>query len=135
MSSQKPESSSEIYSRIGNHDWAKKQFAQTAPPLYTCESVLSEAFHLLEPVPTGPERLVSILERDIFDTTFSYVDNRSRIHDLLRTYVDQPMSFADACLVRMAEVRPECALVTTDADFRIYRTASDEPIHAALPDG
>lgn len=44
------------------------------------------------------------------------------------------MSFADACLVCMAEERPSHRLVTTDDDFRVYRTAGDKPINLALPD-
>ena len=31
------------------------------------------------------------------------------------------MSFADACLVRMAEQHPEASVWTLDRDFKIYR--------------
>jgi len=94
---------------------------------------LSKAFHLLEPVPKGLERLVSVLERDIFDCSFSYAENRSRIHDLLRTYADQPMSFADAGLVRMTGCRRAAQVFTTDADFRVYRTTGGEALDVLAP--
>ena len=32
-----------------------------------------------------------------------------------------PVSFADACLVRMSELWPEAPVFTLDSDFRIYR--------------
>ena len=86
-----------------HHEWAKRQFDRVSAPFYTCEAVLSEAFHLLEGVPTGPERLLSVLERGIFDLSFSYARHTGRVHERMRTYADQPMSFADACLVCMAE--------------------------------
>ena len=37
----------------------------------------------------------------------------------MERYADLPMSFADACLVRMTETLPDPVLRTTDADFRI----------------
>jgi len=44
------------------------------------------------------------------------------------------MSFADACLVRMTETLAEPALLTTDADFRIYRRFSRRTIPCLMPD-
>lgn len=85
-----------LHKRDQYHEWAKRQFDRVSAPLYTCESVLLESFHLLEPVPTGQERLLSVLERGIFDLSFSYFQHTKRIHDLIRTYADQHMSFADA---------------------------------------
>ena len=118
-----------------HHEWAKRQFDRVSAPFYTCEAVLSEAFHLLEGVPTGPERLLSVLERGIFDLSFSYARHIGRVHERMRTYADQLMSFADACLVCMAETHPERPVVTTDDDFQVYRTASDESLDMRLPNG
>jgi predicted nucleic acid-binding protein len=39
----------------------------------------------------------------------------------LRKYADQPVSLADACLVRMAELHDNCQIFTTDRDFLVYR--------------
>lgn len=108
--------------------------ARLEVPLYTCEAVLSEAFHLLEPVVQGTTQLLTFLDRGAVETPFSYTEHPGRVHDLMRTYADQPMSFADACLVCMAEERSSHRLVTTDADFRVYRKAGDEPLDVILPD-
>ena len=45
----------------------------------------------------------------------------AQILRLVRRYDDTPMSFADACLVRMAEQTPGAMIFTTDSDFRTYR--------------
>jgi predicted nucleic acid-binding protein len=104
-----------------HHEWAERQFDRMSPPLYSYEAVLSEAFHLLEPVPTGSERLLEMLDREIFDFSFSYSARPARVRRLMRTYTDPPMSFADACLVCMAEEQASSQIVTTDDDFRVYR--------------
>jgi hypothetical protein len=49
-------------------------------------------------------------------------------------YVDVPMSFADARLVRMTEIVSDPILLTTDADFRIYRRLGRRAVPCALPD-
>ncbi len=53
---------------------------------------------------------------------------------LLDKYADVPMSLADACLVRMTETVPGPMLLTTDADFRIYRRHSRQAVPCVIPD-
>jgi hypothetical protein len=43
------------------------------------------------------------------------------------------MSFADACLVRMTETLDDPVLLTTDADFHIYRRHSRQAVPCVLP--
>ena len=52
---------------------------------------------------------------------------------LMEKYADVPMSFADACLVRMTEVSSEPMLLTTDTDFRIYRRHGRKAIPYVMP--
>lgn len=120
--------------RDQHHTWSKSQMAWLPAPLHTCEAVLSEAFHLLENVPTGTERLSEFLERGAVEVPFSYTDHTERVHELMRTYADQPMSFADACLVRLlSEVHQPNQIFTTDDDFRVYRKQSNEMIDVLMP--
>lgn len=51
----------------------------------------------------------------------------------MRKYADVPMSLADACLVRMTEVLPEPIVLTTDADFRVYRRHGRQVVPCVLP--
>lgn len=119
--------------RDEHHAWSRQQMKRIAAPLYTCEAVLSEAFHLLERVPQGVERLLDFLGHDVLDVSFAYADHAGRIRSLMRTYADQPMAFADACLVRMAEVRPGGRVFTTDGDFHVYRTEGGERLDVIAP--
>ncbi len=55
------------------------------------------------------------------------------ILDLLEKYEDAPMSVADACVVRLTEVLPEVLVLTTNADFKIYRRHSRKVSPCILP--
>jgi Arc/MetJ-type ribon-helix-helix transcriptional regulator len=56
---------------------------------------------------------------------FSVLAEREALRKLLRKYEDLPMSLADACLVRMAELTPGASDFTLDSHFRIERTAGN----------
>ena len=53
--------------------------------------------------------------------------------DELKKYQDVPMSFADACLVRMAERDAEGIVFTLDNDFSIYRKNGRQTIPTLMP--
>jgi predicted nucleic acid-binding protein len=46
---------------------------------------------------------------------------------------DVPMSFADACLVRMSEQHGNICVFTLDSDFLIYRKNGNEAISLIYP--
>jgi predicted nucleic acid-binding protein len=52
---------------------------------------------------------------------------------LLEKYKDQPMSIADAVLVRMAELNPRATVITLDSDFWVYRRGRSPLRLASLP--
>jgi hypothetical protein len=43
------------------------------------------------------------------------------------------MSVADACVVRLTEVLPEPLVLTTDADFKIYRRHGRKVVPCLTP--
>jgi len=49
-------------------------------------------------------------------------------------YSNVPMSFADACLVRMSEQYSDAVILTLDSDFRIYRRNKRQNIAVIIPD-
>jgi predicted nucleic acid-binding protein len=51
----------------------------------------------------------------------------------MQKYSDVPMSFADACLVRMSERLRDPVLLTTDSDFRVYRRQNRRTVPCILP--
>jgi uncharacterized protein len=117
--------------RDGNHSWAAAQPPNLPPPWKTCEAALSEAFHLLGP---GAHALATMLQRGTLTCDFHVADHVEEVLALMRKYADLPMSFADACLVRMTEALTDPVLLTSDADFRIYRRHSRQTIPCVLPD-
>jgi predicted nucleic acid-binding protein len=82
----------------------------------------------------GTERLCGLLETKIVQVEFSFADEALETLHLMRRYQDLPMSFADACLVRMAERFPDASVFTTDSDFRIYRKNGRSVIPLIIPD-
>jgi len=40
---------------------------------------------------------------------------------LVAMHADRPMSLADACLVRLAELNDHASVFTIDGDFSVYR--------------
>lgn len=119
--------------RDTHHQWAVHHAGQLSAPFLTCEAVLSEAHFLLQDTPGGRSRLIEIMASDRIQVSFSYVDHAARVHELMRTYSDLPMSFADACLVRMAELHDDGRVFTVDSDFRVYRKHGNEPIPVLMP--
>jgi predicted nucleic acid-binding protein len=117
--------------RDADHRWATEKASHFPPPWTTCEAVLSEAFHLL--LPSGAPTLAALLRRGLVGCAFRFDDNREAVLRLLEKYADVPMSFADACLVRMTETLNDPVLLTTDSDFRIYRRHSRQAIPCILP--
>ncbi|MFZ4774571.1 MAG: type II toxin-antitoxin system VapC family toxin [Terrimicrobiaceae bacterium] len=107
--------------RDHHHDWARSHFEAASRPFLTCEAVLSECFFLLERTGQGKEHLCALIDRGVVRLDFSMDQNLTDILRLIRRYKDTPMSLADACLVRMAEMHGNASVFTTDSDFQTYR--------------
>ena len=119
--------------RDAHHQWARAHFEASTNPFFTCEAVISESFFLLERARDGKEALCAVLERGLVVSRFSLVDELAETLRLLRRYHDTPMSFADACLVRMAEKSDAAVVFTVDSDFRMYRRNGRQVIPLIMP--
>ncbi|HEX9784955.1 MAG TPA: PIN domain-containing protein [Opitutaceae bacterium] len=117
------------------HEWAVAQARELTASLLTCEAVVTESLHLLRRVPGGGDVLMDFWERGELDLAFAAKDHVSRLRELQRKFSSVPMSFADACLVRMSEFRTRAVIWTADADFRIYRRQGREIIPLLAPAG
>lgn len=119
--------------RDQHHRWARAHFEAFIDPCVTCEAVLSESFFLLERAREGKQALSALLEREIISVEFSLPHQLTETLRLLRRYDDTPMSLADACLVRMAELIDEAVVFTTDSDFETYRKHGRQTIPLIKP--
>jgi predicted nucleic acid-binding protein len=117
--------------RDANHRWAALQALELPPPWMTCEAVLSETAHLLGG--RGIGSLAQLLRRGAVVCRYRFADDMPAALKLLEKYADLPMSFADACLVRMTETLDDPVLLTTDGDFRIYRRLGRQMIPCVMP--
>jgi predicted nucleic acid-binding protein len=120
-----------LSSRDTHHQWAAAQAPRLAPPWSTCEAALSEAFHLLGA--RGAPGLSALLRRRSVLAAFDLANDLDTVLKLMQKYSDVPMSLADACLVRMTETFADPILLTTDADFRVYRRHSRHVIPCVIP--
>jgi len=117
--------------RDGHHSWAAALAPHRALPWKTCDAALSEAFHLLGA--SGRPGLAALLRRGAVVPTFDLADHVHRILELMQKYADVPMSLADACLVRMSETLAGPVILTTDADFGLYRRHGRQVIPCVMP--
>ena len=104
-----------------HHEWAKQHWAAIRPPLITCEAVISEAFFLLRGDVRGRTALMESICRGVVEVPFRFAGETDAVTRLVRRYSDAPMSFADACLVRLAEQFGGSRVFTLDCHFRVYR--------------
>jgi uncharacterized protein len=77
--------------------------------------------------------LFSLLQNGALVVAFRLEEHIGAIHRLLRKYRDTPMSLADACGVRMAEVHENHSVLTLDSDFIVYRKHGRVPITLKHP--
>jgi predicted nucleic acid-binding protein len=117
------------------HQWAAQAFARGATPVRTCEAVLSEAWYLLRSTRRGQPALLELVERGLVSLDFSLAAELVAVRRLVTRYRDRPMSLADACLVRMAELYDEASVLTLDADFTVYRKNGRQVIPIVAPAG
>lgn len=119
---------------LEHHDWVCRQWKRLRPPLFTCEPVLTEAAFLLKREGRESNPLLALLQRGVLRVGLAIEDQLADLRPLLRRYRDRPMSLADACLVRLAELHPGGIIFTFDADFRIYRRHGNRVIPVLMPE-
>jgi uncharacterized protein len=104
-----------------HHAWAAERIEELEAPLLTCEPVLAETMYLLARYPKAQEVVLELLHNGALRIAFQIDEHIGALRTLLQKYADIPMSLADACLVRMAEIHDRHAVLTLDSDFFTYR--------------
>jgi predicted nucleic acid-binding protein len=106
----------------GQHARCVNALRGISDPIYTTTSVLTEAFHMLEPQSIGADRLREFVERGGLSIWFFDRPSLTRAFELMELYADHPMDFADASLVVAAEALGTRKVFTIDRkDFETYR--------------
>lgn len=115
------------------HVWARETFSDIAPPLLTCEAVLAEAWHLLSGTANGQAAILDLMAAGTIVVELSLGAELAAVRRLVARYRDRPMSLADACLVRLAELFDDARVITVDKDFSIYRKNGRQAIPLVSP--
>ena len=115
-----------------HHKWAVKTFDMLPLGVLTCEAVLAEVCHMVakDRVPVGD--VLKLIERGGL-TLVPLAAELRPIRALLDRYANTPMDFADACVVRLAELYPDITVCTTDGHFKFFRKHGREPIPLIAP--
>ncbi len=104
------------------HDAARELFGACLPPLRSCEAVVAEACFLMQRVDReGPAEVIALARRGVFEIALHADEHWPDIETLMKKYADRPISLADACLIRCAELHDEPRILTFDDDFDVYR--------------
>ncbi|MGB8465974.1 MAG: PIN domain-containing protein [Terrimicrobiaceae bacterium] len=119
---------------LENHAWVCEQWKRLHPPLLTCEPVLTEAAFLLKREGRETDPLFELLERGVLRVGLEVEDQLADLRALMRRYRDRPMSLADACLVRLAELHSGGSVFTFDGDFCFYRRHGNKVIPVLMPE-
>ncbi len=114
--------------RDSHHDWAATISDQLPSGAIVCEAVLTEACHLVSKDGISPASVLRLVERNDL-ILVSLAGETAAIRSLMESYADTPMDFADACIVRLAELQDDARVCTTDTDFLVYRKNRTSAIH------
>ena len=117
------------------HRWVAERIEELDAPLLVCEPVLAEAMYLIARYARAQDALLELVQNGALNVAFRIEEHIDAIRKLLQKYRDTPMSLADACIVRMAEIYDRHVVLTLDSDFSVYRKhgrASLTVIHPTL---
>ncbi len=116
-----------------HHAWTVEQVKALDAPLLVCEPVLAEAMYLLSELPKAQDAMYGLLADRALRIAFQVEEHVNELRALQRKYRDRPISLADACIVRMAEIFGRHAVFTLDSDFAVYRKNGREPLALISP--
>ncbi len=115
------------------HEWAVARFREFAGPLVTVEPVITEVLFLLRGDPDAQDRMLRMVSGGALRVPFRLETEAEAVRLLRAKYRDLPMSLADACLVRLAELLDDHRVCTLDSDFTVYRKHGKKPVPLVIP--
>jgi predicted nucleic acid-binding protein len=116
-----------------HHRWVAARIEELETPLLVCEPVLTEASYLLARYSKAQDALFTLLENGALNLAFRIEEHVGALRSTLQKYRDTPMSLADACMVRMAEIHERHAILTLDSNFSVYRKHGRLPLTVIHP--
>jgi predicted nucleic acid-binding protein len=75
------------------------------------------------PARSSGHDVAHVMHDVLYSIAVSAEEHWTEIGALLKKYSDRPISLADACLIRCAEIYQEARIFTFDRDFGVYKWA------------
>ena len=121
--------------RQRDHKRCRQTLEALEQAVVTCEAVITESCYLLSPIFGASEALLANVEEGLFEIRFHLPAAIVEICALMRKYRDLPISFADACLIQMADELDTGDILTLDSDFLHYRWRKTRHFNLLIPLG
>jgi uncharacterized protein len=115
-----------------HHRWAADSFEALMGRVITCEAVVSEASFLVGRDGHRRSVVVELVERMGIEVQPLGAELRT-LRQLMDKYASVPMSFADACLLKLSELHSSSVMMTCDADFLTYRRSNRRVVNTLMP--
>jgi uncharacterized protein len=119
--------------REQGHTRCKAAYNSFAGPLFTSESCITEALHLLGHAQAAVEAILTNVRQGALVVPFRLGDCASEIAHLMSKYADTPCDFADACLIHLADQLNTGNILTLDSDFKHYRWRRNRHFRMLIP--
>ena len=94
---------------------------------------MTEAIYLLARYAKAQDAVFELLQNGALRIAFQIDEHVDPLRRLLHKYRETPMSLADACVVRMAEIYDQHDILTLDSDFSVYRKHGRAPLKLIAP--
>ncbi len=105
-----------------HHSRVKEIFSKLSPPFLTCEPVLTEAWFLVGRRNEIPGmKILELGQKGFYTIGVTLQESWETLMVIRDKYEDRPISLADACLIRCAEIHNEPRILTFNSDFEFYR--------------
>jgi len=98
-----------------HHRWVSARIEELDAPLLVCEPVLAETMYLLARHAKAQDAILDFVQSGALSIAFRIDEHIGALRKLLQKYRDTPISLADACIVRMAEIHDRHAVLTLDS--------------------
>ncbi len=115
------------------HSECREAMAAVDRPLASCEAVISESCYLLRQLPGAGLAVLANVDAGRLDVPFRFAEAVPAIRTIMHKYRDVPASFADACLIHMADQLGTGDILTLDSDFVMYRWRKNRPFEMLIP--
>lgn len=116
----------------GRTDGRPNKRARPHPPCSRAAAI-SEACFLLKRDGQEAEKGFGLIEVGFLRSEFDLHAECRAVRDLMSRYREMPISFADACLLRMSEIHPDSVVWTLDRDFHAYRRHRRQTVPLVTP--